>query len=362
MLTPGMQVHSDFGLGQSRASHAHGSTMRADAATTGTGARPTVFNRSTKSARKRMTKSVYETSVTTIFRGMIDEFSDEHLPDAAARMVPVVQRMSLGDEYSTEGSKFRASMSGTELCNYTHGLNTDNLPQHMLRDYNAAEVEKKQSRVFQEEQQQKAAVLSAGRRARKAGATAHWNRSPHVEGLLENLQLPRLRLTNPLEKVFAIDTHQKKAKQRAKRQIKCAYSAAGAVQAKKYLGPKTIWIEAPAAKPAVHEKSPGKKKKYRKRAPKKASAFRPSLDSSTEGYEPHDDGTPHAEDQKDTTVRDFPEHGQQDSAQETKTEVVRELEPIAEPSSVDTAGTQDAADDDVAAATGTVEAEDTSTA
>ena len=126
--------------------------------------------------------------------------------------------------------RVRSVAGNMNVNTYTNGINTDNLPPHMLHQFEAAQQQALAQRVVTEQRQ------SAKHNGPRNTA---WNKSPHVDELMATLELPRMHSNSPINKPFPVKGHQRAHKARGRRDLKQSYGSGMSV--KKYLGPHVIW-------------------------------------------------------------------------------------------------------------------------
>lgn len=134
------------------------------------------------------------------------------------------------DPYAAGGSQFRAETTGTQLANYSEGLQIDNLTAKGKRDYNKHR-----------------AVKIATRKALESKRKMGWNAAPQVDAS----RSPMLNDPSPFKSVTYKKYHQTKTKKEAKK-MKAAYTKV----------PFTIQRPAGVKMPGInsHGKSPQKGK------------------------------------------------------------------------------------------------------
>lgn len=214
------------------------------------------FERSSHSGRKRITKNVYETSAITIIRGMIPHFNDDGPPQSTQQLVPISKRISQHNPYSVAGTKFRQSTAGNALNGHSGGINPDNLPPELRREFIQHRESDRKTRE----------ILESGSIGNRSMVETSWNRNPHTQALQRKLELPSLRKDNPGSNAFPLKPYERGYRKKKQKQLKNSYGATGAVHAKKYL-PDVSWVRAGSS---ADEREAGasphrKDKRYRKK-------------------------------------------------------------------------------------------------
>merc|ERR1719424_1892065 len=198
---------------------------------------------------------------------MIPQVADDFSPALTQQLVPVAKRVSQHNPYSVSGTKFRQSTAGNAINGHTGGINPDNLPPELRREF----IEHRESDMKNRK------LLESGSIGNRSMAESSWNRNPHTDKLQKKLELPSLRKDNPQSKPFALQTYERGYRKKKTKQLKNSYGAAGAVHAKLYL-PEVSWVRAGSS---ADEREAGaslapKGKKYRK---KKRARAKPVAES-----------------------------------------------------------------------------------